>query len=66
LWEGSVTFAIDEDVIMPFHCILRFKDKYYDAECIKGVKDWRNLPIIKNIGKSRSEVLQEKADCSDY
>lgn len=42
------------------HVMLFWRGKFYDAECIQGVKDWRDLPLMKNRGKSRARVLRER------
>jgi hypothetical protein len=43
------------------HMILIFKDKFYDAECINGVKSLCDLPLVKNRNKSREQVNCTKA-----
>lgn len=30
----------------PCHCVLKLKSKYYDSECIKGIWNWKKLPIF--------------------
>jgi hypothetical protein len=54
--------APDPEGTTPYDCAhayVKWRGKYYDAECISGVKDWRRLPAIKNRDKSRTRVLRE-------
>ena len=31
----------------PSHCFVRYNVKYYDAACVEGVADWRDLPFFR-------------------
>jgi len=31
------------------HVWIYYKGRYYDAECLQGVRNWKELPIFKNI-----------------
>jgi len=42
------------------HCAVLYQGKYYDAECWQGVKNWKSLPLVKNRGKTRTQVLKER------
>ena len=42
------------------HVIVLWRGKLYDAECFQGIRDWRKLPMVRNQGKSRATVLQER------
>jgi hypothetical protein len=44
------------------HTAVRYNSRYYDAECIEGVPDWKMLPIVKNKGKTRTQVLKERLE----
>jgi hypothetical protein len=41
----------------PAHCIVRYRSRLYDAECHKGVKNWKSLPVFKNKRKTREQVI---------
>lgn len=51
-----------EDPLKCSHAFVLWRGKYYDAECISGVKDWQQLPFVRNWGKSRAKVLQERKE----
>jgi len=53
-------FAKVPEEAFPTHVFVHWRGKFYDSECIKGVKDWRKLPLFKNQGKSRARVLRER------
>lgn len=40
------------------HCFIKVKDKYYDAECPEGVKNYKELPFFKEKFK-RAKLLWE-------
>ena len=44
------------------HCALSLDRKWYDAESLDGVDDWRQLPIYVNLEKTREEVLKARGD----
>ena len=44
----------------PDHCVVEYQGRFYDAECHEGVDHVRDLPIYKNVGKSRAQVLRER------
>lgn len=39
------------------HFVVEFAGRFYDAECHSGVERVRDLPIYRNRGRSRSEVI---------
>lgn len=39
-WLDELT---DDDTV-PNHYVVIYRGRYYDAECVDGVTDWRNLP----------------------
>jgi len=56
LWDVTS----DWDKCEADHIFLKWNEKFYDAECIEGVEDYHDLPIFKNQGKTREEVLNER------
>lgn len=40
------------------HTTVLWKGKFYDAECLSGVRSWRGLPIVANKGLTRSQALR--------
>lgn len=52
--------AVDDGENEVGHSFILRRGKYYDAECVEGVDDYHDLPIFKNQGKSRAEVLEER------
>lgn len=54
--------TFDEDLA---HCAVRWRGKFYDAECVSGVRSWRRLPIVVNRGKSRSQALKSGWRCQE-
>ena len=28
------------------HCFIKYKNRYYDAECPQGVNNWQDLPLF--------------------
>jgi len=42
------------------HAVVIWRGRYYDAECITGVKDWKTLPLVKNRDLSRQEMLLKR------
>lgn len=51
---------LDEEDENISHCVVVYQGKYYDAECLEGVEDWHNLPLVKNKGETRDLVLAER------
>lgn len=47
----------DEEVS---HCAALIDGRWYDAECLDGVDDWQDLPLVRNKGRTREEVLAER------
>ena len=35
----------------PGHIWIAFKNRHYDAECLKGADDWHQLPIFDRVNK---------------
>jgi hypothetical protein len=54
--QGAELVWLDE-ILGPAHCIVRYHGRLYDAECHKGVKNWKYLPVIKNKRKTREQVI---------
>lgn len=46
----------------PDHCVVEYQGRFYDAECHEGVDRVRDLPVYKNRGKSRIQVLQKRRE----
>jgi hypothetical protein len=53
-------FDNDPESWLPDHCVVLYEGRYYDAECHEGVDRVRDLPIYKNAGKSRAQVIRER------
>lgn len=51
----------DEFFLGPSHCVVKYKQKLYDAECHAGVENWNQLPVIVNKDKTREQVIAERA-----
>lgn len=49
-----------QEVWFEEHCLILFDGRYYDAECLKGVTNWRNIPLFLNRKKTREQVLRER------
>jgi hypothetical protein len=65
LVEKSVPFPETEclwlDDILPdagSHCVISWRQKYYDAECIDGVKSLRKLPIMTRKPNTREAFIE--------
>jgi hypothetical protein len=43
------------------HYAILFRGRWYDTECIDGVVDFHDLPLVRNGGMSRNEVLTNRA-----
>jgi hypothetical protein len=55
MWDTSDP---DENYFLgPSHCVVRYKNKLYDAECHTGVTNWRKLPVEVNKNKTREQVI---------
>ena len=37
------------------HVWIKYKGKYYDAETPNGVEDWKDIPYIQKVYKTRGE-----------
>jgi hypothetical protein len=62
---GNIDHAADKnhDAFVgwePDHCVVEYRGKFYDAECHEGVDRVRDLPIYKNRGKTRTQVIREQ------
>ena len=44
----------------PAHIFVKHEGRFYDAECHEGVDRIVDLPLYRNAGKSREQVLQER------
>jgi hypothetical protein len=42
---GNITGNADDS--LEGHVFLRFRGRFYDAECPEGVSDWRKLPLFQ-------------------
>jgi hypothetical protein len=47
---GSFPSWVDED-----HCVLVYEGRFYDADCLDGVDDVNELPMLDNPGHPRPE-----------
>jgi hypothetical protein len=47
-----------EDYEHGAHAVIVYDGKYYDAQCIEGVNDWKKLPFYKQI--SREQWIAEQ------
>ena len=55
--EGAESVpATDGDVDLA-HQVVVWNGKYYDAECHDGVQKLADLPMAKNVGRSRADVI---------
>lgn len=45
------------------HVPVVWRGKFYDAECIKGVKDWKKLPLVVNAKLPRSKAIRHGKKC---
>lgn len=43
---GGELLEFDLDSSYPTHVWVRHNGRHYDAECVDGVEDWRDLPIF--------------------
>lgn len=43
------------------HFVVVFEGRFYDCECPEGVDQVRELPIYRHRGKTRTQVLAERA-----
>lgn len=59
LGVGSCTMWMD-----PYHCVLFYKGRWYDADCLDGEVDWANLPMFKDPGLDRPEPLPKEENVS--
>ena len=46
--EGLTDGTPDFDSVYVGHYWIEYKGRYYDAECLEGVTNWRRLPIFLN------------------
>lgn len=44
------TFSKIELWDLQYHAFVKYKGKFYDSETLNGVKDWRELPIVRANG----------------
>lgn len=44
------TFAGTELWDLHYHAFIKYKGRFYDSETPNGVKDWRELPIVREYG----------------
>lgn len=45
------------------HVPVVWRGKFYDAECIKGVKDWKKLPLVVNRKLPRPKAIGYGKKC---
>lgn len=45
------------------HVVVRRDGRLYDAECIGGVRRWRDLPIVQNSGLTREQAISYGKRC---
>jgi hypothetical protein len=41
------------------HTFIKYRGKFYDAECPNGVSDWKQLPLFVNAERTREDVIGE-------
>lgn len=66
--SGAQAVWLDELNAVPLeeewiaHCVVFYKDRYYDAECIDGVDKWEDIPLVKNHRRqaTREQVMNER------
>ena len=44
------------------HDVVKWRGKFYDAECVTGASKWRDLPVVRNRKKTREQVLLERGE----
>jgi hypothetical protein len=57
--EDPYTATGDESYELWGHSFIKYRDKFYDAECLEGVERWQDLPVFStNVGKTREQAIQ--------
>jgi hypothetical protein len=59
LGENAYTEWID-----PYHCVLFYQGRWYDADCPEGEPYWADLPMFADPAHERPEPLQENCGTS--
>jgi hypothetical protein len=49
LGDGAEVFWLDEIDPDLTHCVLLYRDRYYDAQVPEGVVDIRDLPLVQGV-----------------
>lgn len=58
LVPDAVSYWIEDiDPKYPNHCIIEYKGRFYDAECIEGVDKIEELPICKKALSIKEEAV---------
>ena len=60
--EDLVVEELGEEYEGCYHAVIVFKGRYYDAECIEGVSSIKDIPVVKNVDRTREEVLSERQE----
>lgn len=55
--EAVADWLEESDLI---HCAVLFRGRWYDAECLGGVRDYHDLPLVRNRGLDRMTVLKRR------
>ena len=54
--KHTVEALTDDCLRFGGHVFIRFKGRFYDAECPQGVKSWKQLPLIKKYLKAERQA----------
>jgi len=62
--RGAYVLWLDDDEDAPHycrHCVIDYRRRYYDADCLDGVDDVMDLPILKGKKRPRGRRLLRPA-----
>ncbi len=48
------------------HAIVSMNGKYYDAQCLRGVVNWRLLPVIRNVHGADFKMMSAEEFCKSW
>lgn len=54
-----------QSIIIPGHALIKFKNKFYDAECFQGVNSINELPIMKRKKLYKNNIANVINDLGD-
>jgi hypothetical protein len=57
--EGLWMEEIDPKYEDYSHCVIRYNGRFYDAECPQGVDSLDALPLVKNRGRTREQIIAD-------